>query len=77
MPHPIAVTREYLDLSTLSSGTRAVPAVRGGGGGREEGGGRRVGEGGREEGGGRRVGEGGREGRRYCVTRTFKAQNIH
>ena len=41
MPHPITVTREYLDLSTLSSGTRAVL-----GGGRE--GGR--GEGGREGG---------------------------
>ena len=74
MPHPITVTREYLDLSTLSSGTRAVPAVRGGG---REGGGRGKESRGGREGGGRRVGEGGREGRRYCVTRTFKAQNIH
>ena len=67
MPHPITVTREHLDLSTLSSGTRAV---LGEGGGREEGGrgeGRR--EGGREGGGGREgrreggmEGEGGREG---------------
>ena len=48
MPHPITVTREHLDLSTLSSGTRAVL-----GGGREGGrkGGR--GEGGRE--GGREI----------------------
>ena len=36
MPHPITVTREHLDLSTLSSGTRAV--LGGGGGGGREGG---------------------------------------
>ena len=44
MPHPITVTREHLDLSTLSSTTRAVL----GGGGRREGGGREEGRG-REE----------------------------
>ena len=69
MPHPITVTRKHLDLSTLSSGTRAVLGEgrggRGGGGGEERG---REGEreGGREGGGGR-----------YCATRNFKAQNFH
>ena len=43
MPHPITVTREHLDLSTLSSGTRAVL-----GGGREGGSGEGGREGGRE-----------------------------
>ena len=60
MPHPITVTREYLDLSTLSSGTRAVPAVRGGG---REGGGRgKESRGGREGGGRGKKSRGGREG---------------
>ena len=55
MPHPITVTRKHLDLSTLSSGTRAVLGEgRGGRGGRGRGG-KGEGEGGRE---------GGREGRR-------------
>ena len=60
MSHPITVTREHLDLSTLSSGTRAVLGAWGGGGieGRERRG-EREGEEGRE-GGGRRGG-GGRE----------------
>ena len=62
MPHPITVTRKHLDLSTLSSGTRAVLGEgrggRGGGGGEERGRGR----GGKGEGEGGR--EGGREGRR-------------
>ena len=60
MPHPITVTREHLDLSTLSSTIRAVLGG-GGGGGRREGGGREEGRGqggkkggrGREEGWGR------------------------
>ena len=52
MPHPITVTRKHLDLSTLSSGTRAVLGEGRGGRGR---GGKGEGEGGRE---------GGREGRR-------------
>ena len=60
MPHPITVTREHLDLSTLSSTTRAVLGGGGKKGGRGEG--RREGAGREEgrEGEGRRVGEGGR-----------------